>query len=100
MADSAVEERLTTVEIRLTKPEGTVEARERDFPSRFDREDYILHELKSILLTLAVLMGMFLPLEVFVLFWISLGPTSFWQKFATIGAGLYLGVSIQIVFGL
>jgi hypothetical protein len=37
MADSAVEERLTSVEIRLAKLEGTVEARERDLPSRLDR---------------------------------------------------------------
>lgn len=37
MADSAVEDRLTSVEIRLAKLEGTVEARERDLPSRLDR---------------------------------------------------------------
>lgn len=37
MADSAVEDRLTNVEIRLAKLEGTVEARERDLPSRLDR---------------------------------------------------------------
>lgn len=37
MAGSAVEDRLTTVEIRLAKLEGTVEARERDLPSRLDR---------------------------------------------------------------
>lgn len=56
--------------------------------------------MKKILLPLTIVMGMFLPLEVFVILWISLGPASFWQKFAIIGAGLYLGVSIQIVFGL
>ena len=37
MADSAVEDRMTNIEVRLAKLEGTVEARERDLPSRLDR---------------------------------------------------------------
>ena len=37
MADSAVEDRITNIEVRLAKLEGTVEARERDLPSRLDR---------------------------------------------------------------
>jgi hypothetical protein len=56
--------------------------------------------MKKILLTLAIVIGMFLPLEVFIILWISLGPASFWQKFAMVGAGLYLGFALQIVFCL
>ena len=37
--DTAVEERLTSIEVRLAKLEGTVEARERDLLSRLDWVD-------------------------------------------------------------
>jgi hypothetical protein len=37
MADTAVEDKLVSLEVRLAKLEGTVEARERDLPSGLDR---------------------------------------------------------------
>jgi predicted nuclease with TOPRIM domain len=37
MANATVEEKLAGVEVRLARLEGTVEARERDLPSRLDR---------------------------------------------------------------
>jgi uncharacterized coiled-coil protein SlyX len=45
MADTAIEERLTSLEVRLAKLEGTVEARERDLPSRYDRMEDLLERL-------------------------------------------------------
>lgn len=60
MADSAVEDRMTNIEVRLAKLEGTVEARERDLPSRLDRLElkvdripwFILASWLTIMLTL------------------------------------------------
>lgn len=60
MTDSAVEDRMTNIEVRLAKLEGTVEARERDLPSRLDRLElkvdripwFILASWLTVMLTL------------------------------------------------
>jgi predicted nuclease with TOPRIM domain len=47
MANATVEEKLVNVEVRLAKLEGTVEARERDLPSRLDRVESRLDGVES-----------------------------------------------------
>ena len=48
------------------------------------RTDYM--PMKKIIVTVAALVVIFFPLEMFVLLWVYLGPASFWQQFALIGA--------------
>lgn len=62
MADSAVEDKLVSLEVRLAKLEGTVEARERDLPARLDRMELKLDRipwfiLASWLTTMLALIG-------------------------------------------
>ena len=50
MADSAVEEKLTGIEIPLAKLEGTVEARKKDLPARLDRLELKIDRIPSFIL--------------------------------------------------
>lgn len=47
MADTSLEEKLTTVDVRLAKLEGAVGARERDLLSRLDRVENLLGRLEE-----------------------------------------------------
>jgi len=57
----------------------------------------------QLILTIATLFLTFLPIEVFLLVWHSLGPMTVLEKLGTLGIGLYFGGGIQIflfVFGI